>query len=399
MSDTIVGTNIKKSIICFAEDWARFPSSAQEIMGRLSSEYRILWIDSLGLRAPRFGKEDAQRIWQKLVKWCKGTQSQSAGNTGGSAILVYTPIVIPYHRYRLVRWLNHWILLLQIRLQIKKHQLKHRILWIACPSAEDMIGTLGEEKSIYYCADEHAELPGMSRQLVARLEASLMNKVDCVLVTSEALLSRKKPKNAATIYIPHGVDFDHFLLATAASTPIPDDIKVFPKPIIGYYGLIQDLIDFELIQFIAQSRPDWSVIMIGPVIFDIKSLPKLPNLYFLGARPYSTLPNYLKVFDVCLIPYKNTERMIYANPLKLRQYLAAGKPVVSTPVPESLRYQDVINIGYTPEEFVAEINQALSANPREAIEKRIDRVRPEAWDNILPQIKELLKSEIIPKNH
>jgi glycosyltransferase involved in cell wall biosynthesis len=395
MAKNIIGLNLKKTIICFAEDWARFPSSAQEIMSRLSVDYRILWIDSLGLRAPRLCKDDLKRIWSKLGKWFKGPESCHPNKTEDTEIMVYTPIVIPYFRYGFIRWINQWILRLELRALIKKYDFGHRILWIACPAAADMVGKLGEERSIYYCADEHAELPGMSRELVDKLEEKLLKKVDCVLVTSEALLSWKKPKNAATVYIPHGVDFDHFIKATAESTPIPDDIKVYPKPIIGYYGLIQDLIDIELIQCIAQSRPDWSVAMIGPVIFDIKSLPELPNLFFLGARPYSTLPNYLKAFDVCLIPYRNTERMRYANPLKLRQYLAAGKPVISTPVPESLRYQDVIRIGHTPEEFINQIEQALHINSTEEITRRINRVKPEAWDKILPQIEKLLSTEVL----
>ena len=381
---------LTKSIICFAEDWGRFPSSAQEIMARLSSEYKILWVDSLGLRPPQFCLADLQRIWYKIKKWFQGTDYYTVDVEKDYKIILYTPLVIPYHRYRFVRWINQWLLILSIRFLMRKYNLTHRILWIACPAAAGMVGKLNEEKSIYYCADEYAEFPGMSRPLVDKLENRLLQKVNWVLVTSQTLLTKKREKYAGTFYIPHGVDFAHFAKATQEDTPIPDEMKLYSKPILGYFGLIQDLIDFELIRFIAQSRSEWSLVMIGPKIFDVQYIPDLPNLHLLGQKPYAMLPNYIKSFDVCLIPYKLTPRTVYANPLKLRQYLAAGKPVVSTPGTEALRYRDVIRIGQTHEQFFYEIEQALANNSSEEVKKRMERVRPEAWEIVLPKIKDFL---------
>ena len=210
------------------------------------------------------------------------------------------------------------------------------------------------------------------------------------MVTSKPLYEKKRKFNPNTILIPHGVDFDHFSRAASPDTVVPTDIGRISKPIIGFYGLIQDLIDFDLITYIAEKRPDWSIVMIGPTIFDVGDLPSLRNIHFLGPRKREDLPNYVKAFDVCIIPYKLVERKIYASPLKLRQYMASSKPVVSTALPEVMNYTHLVKIANSREEYLSHIAFLLAEDTAEDAKQRMNAARAESWEHIMKRIEQVL---------
>jgi len=372
------------SVICFGEDWGRHPGSAQDIMERLSTTRKVLWVDSLGLRIPRLTLEDGKRIIVKIKNFLVGARLT------GESIIVVTPLVLPYHKWQIVRWVNNMILTVWLKRLIRKHQLLEPVLWISCPAAAGVVGRLGEVKSIYYCADEHSVFPGLSKTTVEHLEKKLLKTVDLVVVTSTPLYETKKAFNPKIVQIPHGVDFDHFSKAANPHIDVPRDICRIKKPIIGFYGLIQDLIDFDLIRYVAKTRPEWSIVMIGPTIFDVGDLPRLPNIHFMGGRSREQLPNYVKSFDVCMIPYKVVERTIYANPLKLRQYLSSGRPVVSTPLPEVKKYEGLVKIAKDPADYVRHIEFLLDHDTPKDARRRMDAVRGEDWGGIIKRIEALL---------
>jgi glycosyltransferase involved in cell wall biosynthesis len=374
----------KEYIICIAEDWGRLPSSSQHIMRVLSREYSILWVDSLGLRTPSVSKKDLKRIFQKLKKFFSGIREKEPN------IYVYSPLVLPYFQNRLARKINQFILTLSLKFFLSRKKAQKRTLWAACPTAEGLVGRLKEEKSIYYCADEYSEFTGYSKKLVKELEEELLKKVDLVLVVSDKLFQTKKEYNPNIFLIPHGVEFDHFSKYNQTSAELPTDIKYVKKPVIGYYGLIRDWIDFELLEKIAQ-RKDWSLVLIGPTSVDISKIQVKENMHFLGPKDYKDLPLYLQSFDVCIIPYKLTEVTINARPLKLFEYLASGKPVVSTPLPSVLPYGKVVRIGSTNEEFIQQIEKSLLEKDESLKKKRIDLARENSWEKLVQKnLKPLL---------
>ena len=373
-----------RPVICFGEDWNRHPGAAQDIMERLSATRKVLWIDSLGLRRPRLTLDDGKRVLSKIGKWLRGAK------TASPTVMVYTPLVLPFYGSKVARAINALILKISIRRLLRRHGLADPVLWVSCPAGAGVVGKLGEAKSIYYCADEHSVFPGMSLEVVTELEQELFKKADLVIVTSKNLYDKKKAYHDNITLIPHGVDFAHFSKAARPETVVPDDLQRIKKPIIGFYGLIQDLIDFDLVRHVAEARPGWSVVMIGPVIFDAGPLPSLPNLHFLGRRDLQDLPSYVKGFDVCMIPYKLVDRTIYANPLKLRQYLASGKPVVSTPLPEVMKYGGLVKIGKDRDEYVRHIEFLLERDTPEDSRTRMDAVRGESWECIMQQIEPLV---------
>ena len=209
----------------------------------------------------------------------------------------------------------------------------------------------------------------------------MTRKADLVFVASETLLDRKRALNPRTHVSPHGVDFDHFARAQDDRLPVPTDTAGLPHPVVGFFGLIERWIDLDLIDYLAEQtarvdiRPDRTGGRPrGPVTAEAQHP-------FLGKRSYADLPAYGKQFDVAIIPYRLTHQVLHANPIKLREYLAMGKPIVSVSTPEIDKYADVVEIAHSREEFLAKLDAVLARPPApEEIRGRMDRVAGESWD-------------------
>jgi glycosyltransferase involved in cell wall biosynthesis len=174
-----------------------------------------------------------------------------------------------------------------------------------------------------------------------------------------ALQEAKAPLNPNTILVPHGVDYEHFSKALRDDLPVPDDMKDIPHPILGFFGLIRDWVDLDLLAEVARARPAWHLVLLGDSTVDLSPYRNLPNMHFLGRKSYADLPAYCKGFDIGLIPFKVNELTRAVNPIKLREYLAAGLPVVSTPLPEVMAYDGPVRVGDSAESFVDIIGKAL----------------------------------------
>ena len=243
---------------------------------------------------------------------------------------------------------------------------------------------------IYYCVDEYAAFSGVAGQAMAMLELELLARADAVIVSSEELLRTKRPHNPRTFLVRHGVDWAHFRGALDPTTEIPSGIADLPRPILGYFGLIaQDWVDVDLLTHVAQEFPGGSIVMLGKIAMDVSELRKLPNVHLLGRKPYSALPAYCKAFDAALIPFPLNAATLSANPLKAREYLAAGLPVVSTAIPE-VEVLGQCRIGHDPDDFVRQIHLALASPGPLSI--RSDAIRGESWETRLAEIIEHVTS-------
>jgi glycosyltransferase involved in cell wall biosynthesis len=245
------------------------------------------------------------------------------------------------------------------------------------PPAALIAGSLGEDKLIYYCVDEHLAFTGVAADSLARMEEELCRKADLVIVTAERLYQSKARFNSRTRLIRHGVDFGHFRRALDPATAIPTEIARLPRPVIGFHGLIADWVDVDLLAHVARSFPEGSLALVGKTTTDVSRLDQLPNVHLLGRKPYAELPAYCKGFDVALNPFRLNELTLNSNPLKVREYLAAGLQVVSTPVPEVVRLKHC-RIAADPDEFAREIKRALDdPGPNPA---RSELMRDESWE-------------------
>jgi glycosyltransferase involved in cell wall biosynthesis len=264
------------------------------------------------------------------------------------------------------------------------------VTWTFLPASAEVAGSLGERVLVYHCVDEFSEFTGTDKAAILELEERLMQKSDCVIVSSDRLLASKRSHNPKTFLVTHGVDIGHFRKACDPQTEVPADIASLKKPIIGFFGLIADWVDLDLVRFLAESRPHWNFVLIGKCTTDTRALDPLENVHLLGPRSYQDLPRYAKAFDAAILPFAVNELTLAANPLKLREYLAAGLPVVSTAIPEAEKLSHVLRIGHNNFGFLDELQnivQGGKAGPQLSISTQMDT---ESWDEKVEQLSQIL---------
>lgn len=282
---------------------------------------------------------------------------------GNPDLVVIEPLIIRGERVLpLVRAINKCILVAAIGEAMARMNMGSRILWFYSPLNEYLAGALDEILTVYDIQDEYAGFLGREEH-VRETERRLLGKADLVFTGTYALYEDKREYNQNIHFVPCGVDVDHFKKARIGNPLLPEDIKRAQHPMVGYFGRICGRMDTELLAFMADSHPEWSIVLIGEVIKQEFPLEPRPNILLLGQKDYSDLPQYLQAFDVCMIPFRLNELTLKVNPTKLLEYMAAGKPVVSTAIPDMVRfYGNVIKIAHDKEEFVASVERTLHEN-------------------------------------
>src|SRR5215467_3021408 len=373
-----------KDIICFSNDWDGDPLSKKHSMQRLAKRNRILWVNSIGNRNPTASVHDVRRVIKKLQDFAQGSKNVESG------IHVFAPLAIPFHGSAAARYINRNALRWSIQRACRKLGFRSPITWSFVPASAEVAGSLGESAVVYHCVDENTGFTGTDKDAIRRLEQQLMEKSDCVFVSSDVLLNTKSRHNRNTFLVTHGVDVPHFRKACDPTTVVPGEIRTLTKPIIGFFGLIADWVDLDLIRFLARSRPQWTFVLIGKVVTSVAPIDGLPNVHLLGQKPYASLPGYAKAFDVALMPFVMNELTLAANPLKIREYLAAGLPVVSSAIPEAEKLKDVLDVARNQTEFLTIIRQIVSSGktgPQMEISKKMD---PESWDAKVEEFSRIL---------
>jgi glycosyltransferase involved in cell wall biosynthesis len=359
--------------VCFGHDWTGDPLSKTHIMRALAREGRVLWINSIGYRTPTASTRDLRRLWNKLKEFTKELHEAEPN------IWVLSPLAIPLYDSPLVQRINRWLLRSQVRRACRRLHFRRVLDWVFTPTAAVVAGSLGEEKVVYYCVDDFTAFSGAGTPALAVLEEQLLRRADLVVVSSQTLLQSKSRHNPKTVLLRHGVQYDLFRTALDAATRIPDDVAKLPAPIIGYFGLLaEDWVDLELLDRIARRFEHGSVVLLGDVMIDVTALACHPNVHLLGRRPFEELPAYCKAFDVAINIFPLNAATRHANPLKVREYLAAGLPVVSTRIPEVEVLSDLVYIADSHDEFIAKLEEALRHPGAE--QSRSLRMKNDAWE-------------------
>lgn len=374
-------------ILFFGNDWAaENRTSSHHIARWLAKQRRVYYIECPGLRAPQGTARDLKKIWRKLTRFLRGPRPVPEG------LDVWTLLQLPLHRFRLVRWMNQLLIRGAIAWLKLTKGVRGPIAWFMVPHLSSAIGKLGEQLSVYYCIDDYSALPNVNERAVRAMDEEMTRKADLVFVASATLLEAKEKLNSETRVSPHGVDLDHFSRAGDGRTEVPADIRDIRGPVVGFFGLIEQWIDLDLVGYLAEQRPDWTFLMIGRVAVPEAQVPRQPNIRYLGVRSYDQLPDYGSRFDAAIIPYRQCRQVSHANPIKLREYLAMGKPVVSVSTPEIDEYADVVEIARSNVEFLAKLDAVLTReSPREEILQRQERVALEGWDARLQRVIEIVE--------
>ncbi|RKG96948.1 glycosyltransferase family 1 protein [Corallococcus sp. CA053C] len=371
-----------RDLVVFSNDWDGDPLSKVHIMRILSRDNRVLWVNSIGNRAPKANAHDAQRIIKKLKTFSEGIREVEPN------LHVLAPLAIPFYGSELARQANRHLLRLQVLRAMKQLKFERPISWSFLPASAPVSGTLGEDFVVYHCVDEFSAFSDTNGKHIAQLEERLLRRADMCITSAERLYENKKKQNKRTVLVRHGTDFTHFVKACDAQTKVPEDIAKLPKPIIGFFGLVADWIDQDAIVAVAKAHPEGSVVIVGKTTPDCddSKLRAQPNIHMLGRKPYADLPGYNKAFDVALNPFVINELTLNSNPLKVREYLASGLPVVSSDLPE-VRKVGLCRIATTPEDYVKQVNAALADHPGPNRE-RAEKIFHESWEARVTEIRQ-----------
>jgi glycosyltransferase involved in cell wall biosynthesis len=298
-----------------------------------------------------------------------------------------TPVNLPFYGWRAVRWLNRILLVGQLRLAMLLLRMSRPILWVAIPTAAEMAGRLGEKLLLYQVSDKYDanEDSALSVQIIREYDRQLRDAAAVVLYSGRKLFQEATENHR--FFLEQAVDFAHFSDLTVEPAAELDGI---PGPILGYFGAMDYVMDPELIAEVARLRPGWHWVLLG-----LKSnLVRIsaPNIHFLGSKPYSSLPRYIRRFDVCVLPWRADNPFTsYGSAIKVREYLATGKPVVIAPLYEYLETPGLRFFRGT-QEFIEQVENALEKDTLALAAQRQAVVRNGTWDERARQLATLINS-------
>jgi len=379
-------------IVCIASSWDYDPTSKHHIMKLLSRSNDVVWVNYHGTRRPRLTPADLRAALRTAFNVLRGTRRVS------DSFVQITPLVIPGASNGLLRRVHEKLVASQIRRAVAAVDpggARPVQVWSFAPDVPHLVGELAEECFVYYCVDEHTQFAGVNAERIAEAEDQLTRRADLVITSSKPLFDSRRTIRPDAVLMRHGVDFDHFASAWRRELPVPEDLAAIPAPRLGFFGVLHYWIDVNLIAAVAGLRPDYSFVLIGEKLADVSVLEQLPNVFLLGRRPNAVLPAYCAHFCAGLMPFKQTALTHYINPIKMAEYLAAGLPAVSTPVPEARRYDGPVTIAETAEAFAAACDKCVSSDRPERREEISGVVRNDSWLSRVERLSDLIEERVL----
>jgi glycosyltransferase involved in cell wall biosynthesis len=373
-----------ESIVCFAGEnwWYHHPHSKNHILKRLSGQNRVLFVNSIGMGLPSPSNPD---FFLKIRRKVKSYFRWYGKVPNGPHVL--TPVSLPFYGSNLARRINRVLLLAQVRLAMLFCRIRRPVLWVCIPFAADVVDGLGAKLLLYHVSDKYeANQDGaVSRSVIQEFDRKLKDKSALVMYSGRKLYEESEVPHR--YFLEQAVDFDHF--ATEARETAPD-IALIPRPILGYIGWIDYIMDVPLIEEVARLRPDWHWVFIGRKSNLVQI--SAANVHFLGPKPYAELPAYLRHIDVCVLPWRtDNEFTSYGSAIKVREYLASGKPVVMAPLYEYLGNPG-IRTYRSAKEFIAAVDDVLSHDNSSQREVRQNSVRDCTWDSRTEELSGVIAS-------
>jgi glycosyltransferase involved in cell wall biosynthesis len=374
----------RESIVCFAgEDWwYHHPHSKNHLLKRYAAENKVLFVNSITMGLPSISNPDFfLKIRRKLkshVRWLRKVPE---------GLWVMTPVNVPLYGSRVGRWLNRILLRAQVRLAMLLLKMSRPILWIAIPTAAGMAGCLGEKILLYQVSDKYEanEDSALSKQVIRDLDLQLKSSADVVMYSGRKLFQEATEANR--FFLEQAVDYEHFSNLNVQAAP---ELAGIPHPTLGYFGAMDHVMDSDLMAEVARLRPEWHWVLLG---FKSNRLQvSAPNIHFLGSKPYRDLPRYVQHFDVCVLPWRqNNTFTSYGSAIKVREYLATGKPVVIAPLYEYLNTPG-LRIYHSIQEFIGLIENVLAEDTAELAAQRQAVVKDSTWDVRARELAALIDS-------
>lgn len=380
MNQSRTGQGKNDWVIHYSGDdyWHSLPHSRHHITGQLNKHFPVLWVNPIGSRMPSLKKKGSGgKILRKLRSITKFLQKVN------DDFYVITFVTIPYFKKGKIEHINNLLLKWQTRLVCARLKIHNPLLFFSAPNFANTLGSIKYCFSVYYYSDQYTafrEFNAETKSYTESLDRKLYENVDLIMCASQKIHDNVAAKTRTkVVYFPHQVDYARF---HNNSDPAPDDIIHIKKPIVGYYGTLTESNDWETISYCAINRPQYSFVFIGRKDFADTGMENLPNVHFLGKKPFSEIPAYGHAFDVGIMFWTRKEWIVNCSPLKLREYLSIGILVVSTFIEEVK--QNFNNIVYTADDketFLKSLDDAITNKNAERIQLGFDKVKNDDWYN------------------
>lgn len=361
-------------IVCFSDIfWDALWQRHQQLLTRFPSSWRILFIEPTSipvlLRQPK-------RFFTRKYR---------------NIEIISLPSIPLIDRFKNLRQINDSLVSLWLRSILIKKKIKEPILFYYEPRYSTLIGKLQEKLVILDYIDDKLAFSNVPMWMKIYLD-NLIKKANLIFVASSYLHKDILKTRTDNVYlIGNGVDVNHFRKAMS-DIPIPDDIAQIKQPIVGYVGALSDWVDFDIIRAISRHYPDLSIVLVGPefpsVKSEVDSLRQHPNIFILGTKSYETLPNYVKAFDICIIPFKINELTLSSNPIKLYEYISSGKNVISVNLPEVKVFNNIIYVADDLDEFLRFV--PISLSEKVDVEEFLRIIEENAWDRKSEKMSKLI---------
>jgi glycosyltransferase involved in cell wall biosynthesis len=355
--------------LCWDWVWQR----PQQFMSRFSQKHRVLFVETM---APDENLVTPLVQLRRFEKWPN---------------LTLLRLQFPSWRWTDGKWVDRERrrLLKEALRGPLRGQFNNAVQWFYDPMAVTAFaGQMGETAIVYDCMDELSKFKGAPPEIRKR-EAELLAVADVVFTGGRRMWESKSQYNSNCHFYGCGVDVPHFSKARSPQTVVPEDIAKLPKPVFGYFGVVDERIDYELLEKLAKANPKGSIVMVGPMTkIDPASLPRPKNLHWLGGRDYSQLPAYCKGFDVCMMPFALNEATEYINPTKALEYMATGRGIVSSAIYDVVKnFGSVVKVANSHHEFITYCRAAAKHADGEAIQRGLEMASANSWESIVEKME------------
>jgi len=382
-------------VICVSSlDWDAHRTSKQQIMERLATANRVLYVEEpVTMLAPL--KVPARwRRWRAIVPRLRQVKD--------GLWLIAPPPLLPFgNMYPRVNQINQRVLAGYIGRACRKLGFRNPLLWTYLPAAYPLVKRLRPSAVVYHCVDEHSAFPGFVRPHVVRsYDEEMTRRADLVITSAHNLLASRRHLNPNIHHVTHAADVDHFRQALDPGLPVPADVQIIPRPRLGVVGVHDERLDVSALEALARSDPSWHVVLVGPIQpgdVDESRLRALANVHLLGRKTVAELPGYLKALDVALIPYVLNELTRNIFPLKLFEYLAAGLPVVAAALPELAPFAGTISLAERASDYPDLVREVLATDSPQAHEVRAALAADNSWEKRVEEISTLVGETLTRK--
>jgi glycosyltransferase involved in cell wall biosynthesis len=369
-------------LLVFSDDWGRHASSCQHLVRQLLGERRVTWVNTIGMRPPSLNLATVRRAFEKFRHWSGRPAEATAANPN---LRVVNPRMWPWFRRPHDRWLNRKLLLKSLRPLVERAGEPVTAI-TTIPIVADLLGELPVEQWVYYCVDDFSVWPGVDQQAMLAMERKLVERCDRLIAVSETLQDRLAAWGRTSELLTHGVDLEFWRLHLAQHTARNQ------SPRILFWGVIDRRMDVEWVARLSEDLTQGTIELVGPLADPDPRLLALPRVRHTPPQPLDELPKLAAAADVLVMPYADLPVTRAMQPLKLKEYLATGKPVVVRDLPSTEAWRDALDIAGSAGEFSRLVHERISAGvPQPQLAAR-ERLADESWAAKAQQFLQFIES-------